>query len=182
MTVPFQVQPRMPASWPGATPTAEVVTWFLAHVRVTGDRFAANQIMAPLVRCHQMASEATETIERTPSEYARHVQEMLTAFGPFRFTVTELLTDGDRVYLRWQQDGHHLSELEGWSPTGSPLRDVGSAVYRVADGRIAEYWIQLDRLGLKRQLSAAANLAAVHGHPDTPTQMPNPELVRSPHV
>lgn len=161
MNVPFQVQPRTPVSWPGATPAAEVVTWFLAHVRVTGDRFAATQIMAPLVRCHQIVSEAPETIERTPSDYARHVRDMLATFGPFRYTVTEFLTDNDRVYLRWQQDGHHLSELEGWPATGSPLRDVGSAVYRVSDGRIAEYWIQLDRLGLQRQLSAVSELPAV---------------------
>ena len=102
--------------------------------------------MAPLVRCHQMVSEAPETIERTRSDYARHVQEMLAASGPFRFNVTEFLTDGDRVYLRWGKDGHHLGKLDGWPPTRSPLRDVGSAVYRVADGLIAEYWFQLDRL------------------------------------
>jgi hypothetical protein len=36
--------------------------------------------------------------------------------------------------------------------SGLPITEVGSAVYRVEDGRMAEYWVQLDRLGLALQL------------------------------
>ena len=160
MSNTFVVQPGKPHTWPGMSQAAEAVTWFLACVRVTGDEAAAAQIMAPLIRCHQVVSDAPETIERTPADYARHVQDMLAAFGPFRYTVTEFLSDGDRVYLRWQQDGHHMTDLNGRAATGTPLRDVGSAVYRVDDGRIEEYWVQLDRLGLDRQLTAATAQAA----------------------
>jgi predicted ester cyclase len=155
----FEVEPRRPFTRLSTNRAVEVVNWFLAHVRVTGDPVAAAQIMAPLVRCHQVSSDAPQTIVRTPSEYAAHVQDMLAAFGRFRYTVTELLADGDRVYVRWQQDGHLRSDPNGPVPIGTPLRDVGSAVYRVADGRIQEYWIQLDRLGLERQLTAAAELS-----------------------
>jgi hypothetical protein len=39
----------------------------------------------------------------------------------------------------------------GGSGSGRPLTEIGSAVYRVEGGRIAEYWIQLDRLGMLEQ-------------------------------
>ena len=103
--------------------------------------------MAPVVRCHQMNSEAPATIERTPADYAEHVREMLADLDRLEYVVTELLADADHVYVRWQQTGHR--------PSGRALVEVGSAVYRVHDQRIAEYWIQLDRHGLLAQLDEA---------------------------
>lgn len=143
---PYDVQPGVPAAWPGIGEAAAVVTRFLATVRLTGDPAEAAAVLAPTVLCHQVVSDRPETITRTPAEYARHVREdILGLFGPLALRVEELLEDGDRVYVRWRQTG-----------TG-PLVDVASAVYRVSDGRIAEYWIQLDRLGLERQLAAGAS-------------------------
>jgi predicted ester cyclase len=150
----FEVRPgevRPPA---GLTGAAEVVAAFLARVRVTGDPDAARELMAPSVVAHQVVAEGRHDVVRTPEEYAAHVRDMVRAFGRFTFTVTELLAESDHVYVRWRQEGHHVGELDGRRPTGAPLVEVGSAVYRVADGRIAEYWVQLDRLGLTRQLDA----------------------------
>jgi predicted ester cyclase len=110
--------------------------------------------MGPAVRAHQLQAEQPTTVERTPDDYAAHVREMAHAFGPFTFVVDELLAEGDSVYARWTQSGHHLGEIEGFAPTGLPLVEIGSAVYRVAGGRIVEYWIQIDRQGLRAQLSA----------------------------
>ena len=138
----------------GLTPAAQVVVAFLARVRVTGDAAEAQRVMAPRVVAHQVLAEGEQQVVRTPQEYAGHVRDMLRAFGPFRFTVTELLGEGDHVYVRWRQEGRHVGGVDGHAPTGAPLVEVGSAVYRVADDRIAEYWVQLDRLGLSLQLGA----------------------------
>ena len=62
--------------------------------------------------------------------------------------MTVSTSGGARTAITSSQDG---------SPGSSrPVRDVGSAVYRVEDGPIAEYWIQLDRLGLQLQLAEVA--------------------------
>lgn len=136
------VEPGVVPAWDGLTPAGEVVARFLGLVRTTGDASAARELMAPAVPGHQVVAEAPRTVVRTPEEYAAHVQDMLRDHGRFGFVVTELLADGDRVYVRWRQRG-----------AGTPaVTEVGSAVYRVADGRIAEYWVQLDRLGLLAQL------------------------------
>jgi predicted ester cyclase len=50
--------------------------------------------------------------------------------------------------------------VDGYAVTGKPLVEVASAVYRVERGRIAEYWIQIDRFGMVEQLRRAAAPAA----------------------
>jgi predicted ester cyclase len=150
----FEVAPYAVPTWPGITPAGAVVARFLAEVRVTGDAEAAARIMAPLVAAHQVVSEAPATVYRSPAQYAEHVRDMLRTFGRFRFVVTDVVEGGERVYVRWEQHGHDVHRDHGSTGSGRPLVDVGSAVYRVAEGRVAEYWIQLDRLGLERQLRA----------------------------
>ena len=113
----------------------------------------AADLMASRVRAHQIVSEALGTVvERTPGDYAAHVVEMVRDFGPFTLTIDELLCARDRVYVRWTQSGHHVGTIEGRAPTGRPLVQIASAVYRISGGKIAEYWIQIDRLGLTLQL------------------------------
>jgi predicted ester cyclase len=46
--------------------------------------------------------------------------------------------------------------LSGYAATGQPLVEIASAVYRVEKGKIVEYWIQIDRLGLDAQLKQNA--------------------------
>lgn len=148
----FTVVPGRPFSWPGMSAEARTVTAFLARVRVTGDVAAARQLMADRVPAHQHLGEVDQTVVRTPAGYAAHVQDMLRDHGPFRFEVRELLVEDAHVFVRWLQHGRVAG---GRGDSERPLREAGSAVYRVADGRIQEYWIQLDRLGDQLQRRAA---------------------------
>ncbi|GHE13428.1 hypothetical protein GCM10010339_80310 [Streptomyces alanosinicus] len=80
---------------------------------------------------------------------------MLDAYGPFTLTVDELIAEGDRVYARWTQNGRHIGQVERHPPTGAQVTAMTSAVYRVEDGLIVEYWIQIDRQGITAQLQQA---------------------------
>lgn len=108
--------------------------------------------MAEQVLAHQVISEDEVTVTRTPSDYADHVREMIKAYGEFSLEILELLTQGDKVYVRWRQTGIHVGEVDGYSPTNIPVIEIASAVYRVENEQIAEYWIQIDRLGIEKQL------------------------------
>ena len=151
----FEVVAHEPTKWPGITDAARVVTSFLSHVRVTGDAQAAAQVLHDRVLCHQVQAERAVTITRSPAEYAAHVDDMRRVFGNFTYLVTELLAEADHVYVRWRQTGHRLLNDDGTPGTGQPVTEVGSAVYRVQDNRIAEYWVQLDRLGMALQASTS---------------------------
>ncbi|HYC05738.1 MAG TPA: ester cyclase [Azospirillaceae bacterium] len=138
---------------PAATPAA-VVRGFIEDVRSGRDPDAAHRYMAPHVLAHQLTAENEAAVERTPADYADHIREFLRDRGAFTLEITEFLADGDRVYVRWRQTGRDLEPRDGKPATGRPLVEIASAVYRVAEGRIAEYWIQIDRKGLELQLAA----------------------------
>lgn len=144
------------AAPPPAEPKA-VVAGFLHEVRSGRHPERADRYLAPHVIAHQLVAEAPADVERTPAEYAAHVREFRAAYGEFRFELTELLAEGDRVYARWRQRGCHVGEVDGYRPTRRPVVEVASAVYRVQDGRIVEYWIQVDRAGTEAQLRANAD-------------------------
>jgi predicted ester cyclase len=130
----------------------ETVKQFLEIVRSGKSPERAREFMADTVLAHQLNAEAPVTVKRSPQNYTEHVQEFLQLFGPFVFHITELLADGDRVYARWIQRGHHLGEIDGLAPTGKSLVEIASAVYRLEHDKIAEYWIQTDRYGFEKQL------------------------------
>ncbi|MFC4786418.1 ester cyclase [Nocardioides sp. MAHUQ-72] len=153
-----EIRRGQPTPWAGSGP-ASVVAEFLSRVRVTGDSRAAARLLADPVRCHQVVSEHQQTVLRSPAEYAAHVREMLEMFGPFTFHVTELLSQEDKVYVRWRQEGRDLRRPDGEPGTGVAVTEVGSAVYRIEDRRIAEYWVQLDRWGMHQQLARVSSHA-----------------------
>lgn len=116
--------------------TRAVVTGFLNEVRSGRDPDAAERYFAPRVLAHQLVAEAPYALERSPADYAAHIREFLRDYGAFELRVDELLVDGDKAYARWTQIGRDLAG------SGETVRQIGSACYRVADGRIVEYWIQ----------------------------------------
>ncbi len=133
-----------------------VVRGFLDEVRSGRDPDAAARYFAPKVQAHQVTSEGAVTVVRTPAEYAQHVREFLALYGRYEFRVEEMMAQGDRVYARWRQTGRHIGSVHGEAPSGAPLIEISSAVYRVSGGRIVEYWIQTDRKGLDLQLERLA--------------------------
>jgi len=144
LAVPAQAaQPKDPES---------IVTNFLADVRSGRDPDAAPLYFAPRVQAHQVTAEGLQTVVRTPGDYARHVREFLRLFGRYRLTVEEVLPAGDKVFVRWRQDGCHCGSVAREAPTGGPLVELTSVVYRVHNSHIVEYWLQTDRKGLEVQL------------------------------
>lgn len=141
-----------------ASTPKEVVAGFLRDVRSGAHPERAGDFLAERVIAHQLTAEPSQDVLRDPANFARHVAEFRQAFGAFSLEVTELIADGDRVYARWRQTGCHVGDVDGHAPTHRPVVELASAVYRVADGRIAEYWIQVDRAGIEAQLRANAAL------------------------
>ncbi len=68
------------------------------------------------------------------------------AYDDYRFTLEQVVAQGDRVVVRGSVTAVHRA-------TGRPVRFFGLTEYRLEDGRIREYWRAYDRLDLyDRQL------------------------------
>jgi steroid delta-isomerase-like uncharacterized protein len=69
-----------------------------------------------------------------------------------RFTVHDVVAEGDKVVVRWMNVGTHVSEFAGIPATGQAFTIGGIDIYRVADGQLCEHWHQLDQLSMLGQL------------------------------
>lgn len=134
----------------------EVIRLFFEEVRSGRNPDKALELMTDVVLAHQVKSEAPTTVERSPQNYADHVREMQAEWGNFELEIEEMLAQDDRVYVRWKQIGKHVGVADGFAPTGLPIIEIASAVYRLENGKIAEYWIQIDRAGIRAQLERNA--------------------------
>ena len=130
----------------------QIIREFLENVRTGKFPNNAKLYMSESVLAHQVNVENETTVTRTPDNYSFHVNEFLKMYGNFSFEITELLADGDKVYARWLQKGKHLADIDGFSPTGKPINEISSVVYKLKNNKIIEYWIQIDHYGFEKQL------------------------------
>jgi steroid delta-isomerase-like uncharacterized protein len=90
----------------------------------------------------------------------RAVQGALDAFPDGQWTVEDLIAEGDKVVIRWKLQATHEHEFRGIAPVGKPVTIAGITILRIADGKIAERWVNWDSMAL-RQPSETVNLGAV---------------------
>lgn len=76
----------------------------------------------------------------------------ITAFPDMRVTIQDLVAEADRVVMRGVLTGTHQGPMMGIPPTSKPVEVGALQIYRIADGKIAEAWLQIDRLGMLQQL------------------------------
>jgi predicted ester cyclase len=87
-------------------------------------------------------------------EFKRDVAELRRAFPDYAGTNVEQIAEGEEVANRFVFLGTHLGEFEGVNPTGKRVEFVGHSIDRVVEGKIVESWVEVDMLGVMRQLGA----------------------------
>ncbi|HEV7666222.1 MAG TPA: ester cyclase [Chloroflexota bacterium] len=80
-------------------------------------------------------------------------QGYFDAFPDFHLTVQDLVSEGDRVAVRWTWTGTHHGAFMGTPATGKHVEGAGMGLYRIAGSLIAEQWVTEDMTALTRQLS-----------------------------
>jgi predicted ester cyclase len=76
----------------------------------------------------------------------------LTAFPDLRFTIEDMVAEGEKVVERFRAQGTHQGDLFGIAPTGKKVEVSGIYIHRIMDGRIVEIRGLIDLLGLMEQL------------------------------
>jgi predicted ester cyclase len=87
-------------------------------------------------------------------EFKQNIAEIRRAFPDYAGTNVYQIAEGDKVANRFVALGTHLGEFMGVAPTGKRVEFVGNSIDRVVEGRIVESWVELDLLGVLRQLGA----------------------------
>ncbi len=83
------------------------------------------------------------------------VADFLIGFPDVRHTIEDLVIEADRVVTRWRGAGHHLGAYDGIAPTGREIDYSGITIFRIADGRIDEAWVNAEMPELLASLREA---------------------------
>lgn len=76
----------------------------------------------------------------------------LGAFPDCRFTIDDLIAEGDQVVTKKTFEGAHTVGLNGIPPTGKRVRLQFADIMRLRDGKIVEHWLAMDQLSFMQQL------------------------------
>ena len=68
--------------------------------------------------------------------------------------IDEVIAEGDRVLVRLRMKGRHTGEFMRRAATGKAVDIAVMDYFRVADGRLAEHWAQMDNLTMLKQIGA----------------------------
>ena len=78
----------------------------------------------------------------------------LNAFPDWYETVEDIIAEGDKVWVRLSYAGTHKGEFMGLSPTEKKITAKAVDIYRIVDGKLAEYWNVTDNLNIFKQVGA----------------------------
>jgi steroid delta-isomerase-like uncharacterized protein len=88
------------------------------------------------------------------------VARLRRAFPDIQYRIRDVVSSGDRLALRWDAEGTHLSEYLGVPATGRRVSYGGITLYELRDGQIARAWVAADLLSLLRRLQEGRPAAA----------------------
>ncbi len=94
-----------------------------------------------------------QDIVHGPEGYKQVTRAALSGFPDLRFTVDDIIGEGDKVVTRWTLTGTHTSEFRGIPPTGKKVMVWGISIDRILGGKIVETWERYDTIGLMQQLN-----------------------------
>ena len=78
----------------------------------------------------------------------------LNAFPDWHEAIEDIIAEGDKVWVRLAYTGTHKGEFMGLSPTGKKIRSKAVDIYRIVNGKLAEYWNVTDNVNIFKQVGA----------------------------
>lgn len=113
-----------------------------------GNLAVADELIDPECLDH----EAHPGGNRGPESMRGLITMLRTAFPDLRFTIEELIAEGDTVAGRLTMNGTHTGPLMGMPPTGRAVRQAHMHFVRFRDGKAIEHWGVRDDMGMMRQM------------------------------
>jgi len=119
----------------------------------------ADALFAETCVTNQLRSGAEPiTAPRPPAAVKKQVNEWVAAFPDFRYTVRQMLSEGDKVMIQCVANGTHQGTWLGIPATNKTISIETMITQRIVDGKIVEDWVLADFLGLFQQLGLVAPL------------------------
>ena len=125
-----------------------LVRRFIEQVFEHGDMAAVDELVAEDFVPHTYPG----TTDREGLK--RAMERVSTGITDAKFTIEDVIAEGDRVAVRLTSGATQNGEFMGMPPSGKRYEIEEIHIFRLRDGRITEHWHQFDQLGMMRQLGA----------------------------
>ena len=125
-----------------------IVRRWIDEVWKKGDLDAVDEIFAADFVFHYAGTQG----EPDREGYEEAVTGLVAPFADVHAAVEDVITEGDKVVLRWTWGGTHTGEFWGIPPTGVQATVTGISILRIEGGKIVEEWGEMDNMGLMAQL------------------------------
>jgi predicted ester cyclase len=130
----------------------QLVRSFYAHIDANGGDFSAlSQHIDPALRFHVPGAPDPLGF----AGFRAFVDEIYTAFPDLRHDISFQLSEGNRVATRMTVSGTHRGRYMDRPATNKPVAFTVHTICAFQDGKLTDYWLEGDLLGLQRQLAAA---------------------------
>ena len=77
-----------------------------------------------------------------------------SAFPDLHYTIDDVVVEGEKAVARVHAQGTHRGEYIGHSPTGLTVEYAEMVMLRVVEGKITEWWVQVNQLPILQQIGA----------------------------
>nr|WP_281292457.1 ester cyclase [Terriglobus albidus] len=84
--------------------------------------------------------------------FTRAVQRITGIFPDGRFVIEDIVASGNNVAAHWSMTAINSAPIAGNPATGRTVTERAVVFYRFEGEKIAEVWLQVDQIGLFRQL------------------------------
>ncbi len=112
-----------------------------------GNPAVADELIAPNVTLRNPPA-----ILHSLEDYKKGMVVFHRAFPDLHFTIEDLIAEGDKAVVHWTLHATHSGEYQGYPPSGKAITVTGISIFRLADGKIQEITVNMDRLGQAQQL------------------------------
>lgn len=128
----------------------ELVTTYIDEVWNNQDYGKIPQFVSESFVMHDPA--APEGVVRGPDGLEEFVRTVVTGFPDFQVSVSEMLSNDDRVMYEGKITMTHEGEFDGLPPTGQHVEVREMSLYHIENGLIQEHRVYFDQQEVTEQL------------------------------
>jgi steroid delta-isomerase-like uncharacterized protein len=126
----------------------DLVRRFIDEVFVAGRADAVDELVTPDFVSHPLSGAGPEVMKAA-------IGRVAGALTDVSFEIQDTIAEGDRVAVRLVSSAVHAGTFMGIPSTGRRYALEEIHIFRLADGRVAEHWHQMDSLGMLQQLGVS---------------------------
>jgi steroid delta-isomerase-like uncharacterized protein len=127
---------------------------FIERVWNRGELEAVDTFVAPAYTIHSDPGDPWHGRTLDRSAFVRRLVESKAPFADLKFTLSEVVSEGERVAVSWVLTGTHTADLGELRATGNAIRVEGMTIYSFERGRLTGHRQVVDRLAVLQQLGA----------------------------